>query len=79
MNYNDHMANFWKIYTPSEKVEGRNAQDAQNPEWEESEDAELEKLARRATASARQSFHHINAAKADACKKQLLQEMRDAR
>ena len=73
------MANFWKIYTPSEKVEDRNAQDAQDPEWEESEDAELEKLARRATASARQSIHHINAAKADACKKQLLQEMRDAR
>ena len=47
--------------------------------WEDAEVAELEKLSRSATETARKSIQQINAAKAAACRKQLLQEMKGAR
>lgn len=79
MNYNAHMANCWKIYTPEEEQKKIKEGGVADPDWGVEEDAELEKLARRATATARQSLRQINAAKAAACRKQLLQEMKEAR
>lgn len=73
------MATYWKVYAPAEKAADRTRPDSQSNRWEDTEVAELEKLARQATAAARQSMKFINADKAEACRKQLLREMKEAK
>ena len=79
MEYNADMATCWKVYAPAKKAADGVRPDSQSNRWEDTEAAELEKLARKATETARQSMKYINADKAEACRKQLLQEMKEAR
>jgi hypothetical protein len=67
------------VYAPAEKAADEARPDSQSNRWEDTEVAELEKLARQATAAARQSMKLINADKAEACRKQLLREMKEAK
>lgn len=46
--------------------------------WDDSEEQELEALARGAGELARKSMHLMNREQAESCRKKLLQEMRDA-
>lgn len=46
--------------------------------WDDSEDQELEVLARGAGELARKSIQLMNREQAEVCRKKLLQEMRDA-
>ena len=78
MAYNASMATNWKIYKPAESTDKAAVERFSVSKWEDSEVAELTKLARSATETARQSIKLINAAKAEACRKQLLQEMKTA-
>lgn len=74
------MARHWTIYAPDPvKKDAQKGDDVRNPDWGEIEDAELMQLARGATAAARRSIQQINPAKAASCRKQLLQEMKEAR
>ena len=73
------MATCWKVYAPTNKAEKGAPLAAASGRWEDTEIIELEKLARKATETARQSMQHINADKAEACRKQLLKEMKEAR
>ena len=77
--YNACMATCWKIYTPAGQPANGTKENSTSLKWEDAELAELEKLSRSATETARKSIQQINAAKAAACRKQLLQEMKGAR
>lgn len=71
------MATKWKIYAPAEDT--KNSMNPQSTKWEDTEAADLNELARKASETARQSMKLINAAKAEACRQQLLREMKEAR
>ena len=79
MAYNGRMATSWKIYQHTDASPAGEGKGTLSAKWDDTEAAELVKLARGATETARQSIKLINAAKAEACRKQLLQEMKGAR
>ena len=76
--YNADMATNWKIYKPADGSAETIGTGSSVSKWEDTEVTELTKLARSATETARKSIRLINAAKAEACRKQLLQEMKTA-
>lgn len=47
--------------------------------WTDTEEPELEKLAKGATAVARESMKHINVEKARACRRKMIQELLSAK
>ena len=79
LEYNAALAMCWKVFAPAVKTAGGACPDSQSNRWEDSEIAELEKLARQATKAARQSMKLINTDKEEACRKQLLREKKEAK
>ena len=57
---------------PAERI----VQETPPADWDDSEDKELEWLARGASELARSTMHQLDEAKADECKKRMLQEMK---
>ena len=69
------MATCWKIYTPAGQPANGTKENSSSLKWEDAEVAELEKLSRSATETARKSIQQINAAKAEAEAQEQLDEM----
>lgn len=79
MGYNVGMVKGWKI-TRSDDAAVVSAQPQQGSVvWDDNEDAELEKLSRKATETARKSLAQICRGKAQERRKQMLEELRAAR
>ena len=79
MGYNVGMVKGWKI-TRSDDAAVVSAQPPRwSVVWDDNEDAELEKLSRKATETARKSLAQICRGKAQERRKQMLEELRAAR
>ena len=69
------MAGQWKI-TFAQKADDSDADNLRFAmQQADSEDAELEKLSKGATRVARESMRHIDAKKAESCRKQMLKDI----
>lgn len=69
-------------YAQVKRIPGRPAEVKLQPTapegWDDSEERELEVLARGAGELVRKSLQQVNREQAEACRKKLLQEMKDA-
>lgn len=67
------------VYVQEKKLQGKapeiTMQQTPSPGWDDSEDRELELLARGAGKLARESLQRMDKDKAEECRKKLLQEM----
>ncbi len=79
MIYNASMATKWKVTSVSPADAASDARSGSGVVWRDTEESELEKLSRGATEVARESMKRIDAQKARACRKKMLQELMAAR
>lgn len=69
------MVTYWKIKRTSNQQQQVEKSDLPSAEWDDSEDRELEALAKGASSLAREEVARIDAQKAEECRKQMLQQV----